>query len=168
MIIKRKKPLKRRTRLRPGRPSRKDDAGRPPVPGVDRETGGGSFNGALPHASVDEMYNPMGPLWPSRAGRSWRYLAFIREKPCCVCKKPGPSDAHHIAPRGQKGMGMKVSDYHTVPLCRKHHDDWHRNGFVEIGSTFSPTMGRYWQRSDFLIEQASLLVEWLEGSAYEA
>ena len=56
--------------------------------------------------------------------RSKEYLAFVRSKGCLVCGRP--SDAHHAI--GRRGVGLKPSDYGTVPLCRVHHTDIHRLG----------------------------------------
>lgn len=60
--------------------------------------------------------------------RSPEYLAFVRAKPCCVCGKPGPSEAHHWGGKGSRGTGQKCSDAFTAPLCRAHHDQWHLSG----------------------------------------
>lgn len=61
----------------------------------------------------------MGPI------RSAVYLAHVRERSCCICGKPGPSDPHHYGPRG---MGQKTDDLRTVPLCRGCHDAFHATG----------------------------------------
>lgn len=58
----------------------------------------------------------------NRPPRSPRFLAFVRELPCCFCGAPGPSDPHHV---GRHGMGTKATDYSVLPLCRKCHDEWH-------------------------------------------
>ena len=57
-----------------------------------------------------------------------KYLARIRELPCCVCGRPGPSDAAHIRMSdaawgghwGKRSTGMqeKPSDRWALPLCR--------------------------------------------------
>ena len=39
-----------------------------------------------------------------------------------------PSDAHHLRFAQPRGLGLKVSDEFTVPLCRSHHRDLHRTG----------------------------------------
>jgi hypothetical protein len=39
-----------------------------------------------------------------------------------------PSDAHHLRFAQPRGLGLKVSDEYTVPLCRSHHRDLHRTG----------------------------------------
>ena len=56
--------------------------------------------------------------------RSREYLAFVRSKGCAVCGRP--SDAHHAI--GRRGVGIKPSDFGTVPLCRVHHTEIHQMG----------------------------------------
>ena len=57
------------------------------------------------------------------------YLAFIRRSPCCVCGKPGPSQAAHVrsgypeAGWRPTGMAEKPDDRRTLPLCALHHLD---------------------------------------------
>lgn len=50
--------------------------------------------------------------------RNEQYLKYIRSLPCTVCKKPCPSEAHHIS---TGGMALKCSDLETAPLCNTHH-----------------------------------------------
>jgi hypothetical protein len=57
--------------------------------------------------------------------RSKTHLSFVRAQPCLVCKQ-APSDAHHLKFAQPKALGRKVSDEYTVPLCRAHHMDLHR------------------------------------------
>ena len=47
-----------------------------------------------------------------------KYLEWIRQKPCTVCKRPGPSDPHHAYNSGKKDYG---NDALAMPLCREHH-----------------------------------------------
>ena len=65
-----------------------------------------------------------------------RYLRYIRDLNwCCVCgDRPMGVDAHHHSVRGvtQKGMGMKITDYSTIPLCRIHHSEGHSKGWKAI------------------------------------
>lgn len=59
--------------------------------------------------------------------KSRKYLKWVKEKPCSVCGAPA-DDAHHIIGVGHfSGMGMKAPDYLSVPLCRGHHEEIHRN-----------------------------------------
>lgn len=54
-------------------------------------------------------------------------LALVRRLPCCVCGMMGV-DPHHITYAGGGGMGWKVDDKWTVPLCRRHHNELHQTG----------------------------------------
>jgi hypothetical protein len=55
------------------------------------------------------------------------HLRFVASQPCLVCGRT-PSDAHHVKFAEQRAMGRKVSDRHTVPICRLHHRELHRRG----------------------------------------
>lgn len=59
--------------------------------------------------------------------RNKAHLIFIAAQPCLVCQR-SPCDAHHLKFAEPRALGQKVSDEHTVPLCREHHHDLHRNG----------------------------------------
>lgn len=52
------------------------------------------------------------------------YLAFVRTLPCCNCGNP-ETEPHHIIGVGLGMMAGKASDIHTMPLCRKCHDEIH-------------------------------------------
>lgn len=59
------------------------------------------------------------------------YLAKIRKLPCCVCDEPAPSHAHHLKCFDpNRGMGTKVPNRWTVPLCI----ECHIHGVEKIGS----------------------------------
>ena len=57
------------------------------------------------------------------------HMRAVKQRPCCVCGAPGPSDAHHCI-HDRYGMA-KASDRHTIPLCKSCHQDGplaiHRN-----------------------------------------
>lgn len=57
------------------------------------------------------------------------YLAFIRALPCIACACEGRTtygcDPAHVSFIGSRGLGSKVDDALTVPLCRPHHDEQH-------------------------------------------
>lgn len=55
-----------------------------------------------------------------------KYLAHVRSFPCLVCGKS--AQAHHLKMIYLGGMGKKVHDYWTVPLCFTCHDALHRFG----------------------------------------
>ncbi|MCV2449400.1 DUF968 domain-containing protein [Paracoccus sp. DMF] len=48
-----------------------------------------------------------------------RHMARVKALPCVICKRPGPSDAHHVF-CGRYGSD-KASDFETIPLCKSHH-----------------------------------------------
>lgn len=65
------------------------------------------------------------------------YLAYVRTLPCLVCARPGPNDPAHLRSaarqygKRQTGMAEKPDDKWTLPLCRTHHDDQHRNNELQ-------------------------------------
>jgi hypothetical protein len=63
------------------------------------------------------------------------HLRFVADQPCLVCGRT-PSDPHHIKFAEERGMGRKVSDRFTVPICRLHHRELHRRGNERV----------WWQR----------------------
>jgi hypothetical protein len=59
--------------------------------------------------------------------RDKQHLRFVAKQPCLVCGRR-PSDPHHLRFAQTRGLGQKVSDEFTVPLCRAHHRELHRVG----------------------------------------
>ncbi|WP_306341318.1 DUF968 domain-containing protein [Serratia liquefaciens] len=57
---------------------------------------------------------------------SEKFTRWVKSQPCACCGNPS-DDPHHIIGHGQGGMGTKAHDFFTIPLCRKHHDDLHRD-----------------------------------------
>lgn len=59
---------------------------------------------------------------PERGTKNARaHLDRVKSLPRVICRKPGPSDAHHVIcdRYGQR----KASDFETIPLCKPHHQD---------------------------------------------
>jgi len=54
-----------------------------------------------------------------KPARCTKYLRWVATLPCVVCG--GESVAHHLIGHGKSGMGTKVSDFETFPLCGHHH-----------------------------------------------
>jgi hypothetical protein len=79
-----------------------------------------------PLAATETTFTP-APSAKSVRNRSKAHLVFVRSQPCLVCER-GPCDAHHLKFAQPRGLGLKVSDEFTVPLCRSHHRDLHRHG----------------------------------------
>ena len=63
-----------------------------------------------------------------RPGMSEKHLNCIRRLQCCVCDHPPRSDPHHLKATGERGMGLRSTDKHTVPMCRHCHDEVERAG----------------------------------------
>ena len=59
--------------------------------------------------------------------RSKAHLAYVASQPCLICQR-SPCDAHHLKFAEPRALGRKVSDEFTVPLCRDHHHQLHKNG----------------------------------------
>ncbi len=59
--------------------------------------------------------------------RDKQHLRFVAGQPCLVCGRE-PCDPHHLRFAQLRGLGQKVSDEFTVPLCRAHHRELHRAG----------------------------------------
>jgi len=57
--------------------------------------------------------------------RDRHHLRFVAQQPCLVCGRT-PSAPHHLRFAQARGLGQKVSDEFTVPLCRAHHRELHR------------------------------------------
>jgi hypothetical protein len=55
------------------------------------------------------------------------HVRFVAQQTCLVCGRK-PCDAHHLRFAQNRALGRKVSDEFTVPLCRGHHRELHRNG----------------------------------------
>jgi len=54
-----------------------------------------------------------------------KLLNEVRSKPCLVCNKI-PAYPHHIRSRGAGGPD---EPWNLIPLCQKHHSEWHQEGW---------------------------------------
>ena len=54
------------------------------------------------------------------------YLQWVKKQPCCICNAMA-DDAHHLIGYGQGGTGTKAHDLFTIPLCRIHHSELHKD-----------------------------------------
>jgi hypothetical protein len=61
----------------------------------------------------------------TRRVRNKEHLDFVSLLPCLVCGRQ-PCDPHHLRFVQPRALGRKVSDEFTVPLCRIHHRELHR------------------------------------------
>lgn len=62
------------------------------------------------------------------------YLKFVRQHSCVVLTCWNRVEASHIVFDGQGKTGSKVNDTQAVPMCRKHHSQYHasREGFERL------------------------------------
>jgi hypothetical protein len=56
--------------------------------------------------------------------RCEEHLRYVASQPCAICGR-SPSHAHHVRYAQRRGLGIKVSDEFTVPLCATHHQQLH-------------------------------------------
>jgi hypothetical protein len=59
--------------------------------------------------------------------RDKEHRTFVSHQPCLVCGR-APTDPHHLRFAQPPALGRKVSDEFTVPVCRLHHREIHRQG----------------------------------------
>lgn len=84
-------------------------------------------NSAVVKLSVDpdspesHMARPKRHRWEKPG-----FLRWVKSQPCACCGLPA-DDPHHLIGYGQGGMGTKAHDAFTIPLCRKHHDELHKD-----------------------------------------
>ena len=96
-----------------------------------------------PRSRIDKS---MLALPEAKRLRDRQHLRFVAKQPCLVCGRE-PCDPHHLRFAQARGLGQKVSDEFTVPLCRAHHrelhgaakerDWWSRNGLEPLESARS-------------------------------
>ena len=60
-----------------------------------------------------------GPKPERGTSEALAHIYRVKQLPCVICGKPGPSDAHHVIcdRYGQR----KSSDFDIIPLCKEHH-----------------------------------------------
>lgn len=61
--------------------------------------------------------------------RSEPYLRWVRSQPCVYCGRSPAGEAHHLigVGSGLSGMGLTAPDQYVMPLCRRHHEQIHRD-----------------------------------------
>jgi hypothetical protein len=59
--------------------------------------------------------------------RDKEHRKFVSRQACLVCGRT-PSDPHHLTFMQPRALGHRVSDEFTVPVCRTHHRELHRQG----------------------------------------
>src|SRR5215813_13710175 len=59
--------------------------------------------------------------------RDKEHRKFVSRQACLVCGRT-PSDPHHLTFMQPRALRHRVSDEFTVPVCRVHHRELHRQG----------------------------------------
>jgi ERF superfamily len=59
--------------------------------------------------------------------RDKEHRKFVSRQACLVCGRT-PSDPHHLTFTQPRALGHRVSNEFTVPVCRTHHRELHRQG----------------------------------------
>ncbi|KAB0585077.1 DUF968 domain-containing protein [Edwardsiella anguillarum] len=69
------------------------------------------------------MLRPKLQRWESE-----KYTRWVKTQACCGCGSPA-DDPHHIinSGLGLGGVGTKAHDLFVIPLCRRCHDELHRD-----------------------------------------
>ena len=91
--------------------------------------------GSQPSAATSDKQNGSRPkvdksvlaISEPKRIRSKEHLRFVAAQPCVICGRT-PAHAHHVRYAQPRGLGLKVSDEFTVPLCAIHHSENHATG----------------------------------------
>ena len=110
----------------------------------------GRRTASRPHRSTAVDKSVLTLREPRRL-RDRDHVRSVAKKPCLICGRQ-PSDPHHLRFAQSRGLGRKVSDEFTVPLCREHHRELHRSG----------DEADWWQRQGIDPAPAARAL-WLEG-----
>lgn len=130
------------------------EAGQAAVPGA----GANGSNGAAPGrvAGADDPAAPSGRIDKSALAlgapprrRDKAHLRAVAQHPCLICGRQ-PAQAHHLTFAQPRGLGQKVSDEFTVPLCTIHHRELHSVGdearwWQGYGIDPMPIAARLWE-----------------------
>jgi len=80
-----------------------------------------------PTARAQRINAGLAAAAPVKRRRHKAHLHHVAQHSCLVCGRK-PSDPHHLRFMQPRGLGLKVSDEFTVPLCRMHHRQAHHAG----------------------------------------
>jgi hypothetical protein len=108
---------------------------------------------------VPEKRSRIGAIRKTVRLRDKDHLRFVLRQPCLVCGRV-PSDPHHLTFTQPRGLGYRVSDEFTVPICRIHHRELHRSGdeaawWQKLNIDPLPVALRLWQHTHTNLAQRS-------------
>ncbi len=81
------------------------------------------------------------------------FKQWVRGRNCLAIgtgKCEGKVQAAHVDYAGGKGVGTKVADRFTIPLCAKHHAMQHNMGWMRFEHSVLGKAGAAWDAADFL------------------
>jgi ERF superfamily len=112
-----------------------------------------------PPEPADERPFMHVPPVKSQRVRDRDHCRFISRQPCVVCGRHR-CETHHLRFAQLRALGRKVSDEFTVPLCRVHHRELHRQGDERAWWNRAkvdpmPIALRYWQQTRGIVPAAS-------------
>jgi len=82
------------------------------------------FGNFKPQKGYSSAKRKNSETYKDRPGMSAVHLDDIRSVNCCVCFAHPRNEAHHLKEgTGERGMGVRATDKHAVPLCRTHHQE---------------------------------------------
>jgi hypothetical protein len=121
-------------------PSSRDDPKDQPRPLTWQTPRGGQRQRPQPsgQAKPEGIDKASLALIEPRRYRNKAHVRFVATQPCTVCGRQ-PSDPHHLRFAQRRALSRKVSDEFTVPLCRIHHRELHRQG--DEAAELSPNLG---------------------------
>lgn len=102
-------------------------SGQPGLPPSEPQSMEGAQQRDKSHAGLGRIDKSLLTIPLPRRLRDKTHLRFVAQQPCLICGRQ-PCDAHHLRFAQSRGLGQKVSDEFTVPLCRAHHRELHRAG----------------------------------------
>jgi hypothetical protein len=82
---------------------------------------------ALIRMGAQKIDKSMLTISEPKRHRSKEHLRFVAEQPFLICGR-SPTHAHHVRFAQSRGLGLKVSDEFTGPLCAIHHSENHATG----------------------------------------
>ncbi len=83
------------------------------------------------------------------------YRRYVKALPCVACGKQA-DDPHHLIGHGQGKMGGKSHDLFIIPLCRKDHNELHRNA-VEWESKHGSQISHVIKTLDRALKEGALV-----------
>ena len=94
---------------------------------VPRDTDGAAAPKRDDTEAPDKIDKSVLTISEPKRHRCKEHLKFVAHQPCLVCGR-SPSHAHHLRYAQPRGLGLKVSDEFTVPVCATHHHQLHQTG----------------------------------------